>query len=513
MEGFPGAWPSRSHSPMATNACDDGLVALFQEAHPTSEFTDAEWPMFGSFEQENPTPGAEFDLSEFTAATQVATHNAMSSITDLPFSQPHSAPSSNASSTIAPQQSAAGPILTWPPVTAPPMLFGLPFVDGEHWTSEQMYQPSNNGPAGRESMGIYVPQAPQPCVIHPNSHFNYVFDQGSPNEYEDHSRHYMEGRGYRPEQKGAFTDDPNDDGEDDDDCHNSVADPCYAQLLYKCLKEAPEHMMTLQELYEWVALHTQKAKDPKSVGWKNSVRHNLSMNAVSDSLLDVTILSDCANTGEAFERTQAHGPKKGCFWRLTERALREGVISTTRYRKDPKRKSTRRGAPSVKRQYSGARGGQATRAATRRNRDLEQTRSAHHFPAIGHSHMRGLDAGFMTPHSMCASPSPHPNTSPLHASTSPYFRALEHESPMPQQALSNSHTPPQLQLFYDHSTKPLLSAFEFPRTDYANGRLFGDGDDGTRPETPSLVTEASPFTDDEMQALLPHYPDSATEIC
>lgn len=58
------------------------------------------------------------------------------------------------------------------------------------------------------------------------------------------------------------------------------ADPCYAQLLYRCLKEAPDHTLSLRELYDWVREHSQKAKDPKNRGWQNSVRHNLSMNAV-----------------------------------------------------------------------------------------------------------------------------------------------------------------------------------------------------------------------------------------
>jgi hypothetical protein len=58
-------------------------------------------------------------------------------------------------------------------------------------------------------------------------------------------------------------------------------DRCYAQLLYRCLKEAPNHTMALKEVYEWVRQHSQKARDSVGTGWQNSVRHNLSMNAVS----------------------------------------------------------------------------------------------------------------------------------------------------------------------------------------------------------------------------------------
>lgn len=59
-----------------------------------------------------------------------------------------------------------------------------------------------------------------------------------------------------------------------------VTDPCYAQLLYRCLLEAPEHTMTLKDVYAWVSQNSQKAKEASTTGWQNSVRHNLSMNAV-----------------------------------------------------------------------------------------------------------------------------------------------------------------------------------------------------------------------------------------
>ena len=67
---------------------------------------------------------------------------------------------------------------------------------------------------------------------------------------------------------------------EEDEAGGSV-DPCYAQLLYRCLKEAPDHTMALKNVYEWVRQHSQKARDSSGTGWQNSVRHNLSMNAVS----------------------------------------------------------------------------------------------------------------------------------------------------------------------------------------------------------------------------------------
>ena len=82
----------------------------------------------------------------------------------------------------------------------------------------------------------------------------------------------------QPEMQQHFTDSVGDDNDDISDA--DAADPCYAQLLYRCLKESQDHILSLRELYDWVRDHSQKAKDPKNRGWQNSVRHNLSMNAV-----------------------------------------------------------------------------------------------------------------------------------------------------------------------------------------------------------------------------------------
>ncbi|KAF2723508.1 winged helix DNA-binding domain-containing protein, partial [Polychaeton citri CBS 116435] len=89
------------------------------------------------------------------------------------------------------------------------------------------------------------------------------------------------------------------DNYDEDDISDG-SDPCYAQLLYRCLKEAPDRTMTLKDVYDWVAQNSKKASDPSNRGWQNSVRHNLSMN-------------------KAFERVSPStnpGQKKGSLWRL-----------------------------------------------------------------------------------------------------------------------------------------------------------------------------------------------------
>ena len=54
----------------------------------------------------------------------------------------------------------------------------------------------------------------------------------------------------------------------------------YAKLMYKAFMSRPDFSMTLQELYQWFRENTTKATTEKG-GWQNSIRHNLSMNAVS----------------------------------------------------------------------------------------------------------------------------------------------------------------------------------------------------------------------------------------
>ncbi len=52
----------------------------------------------------------------------------------------------------------------------------------------------------------------------------------------------------------------------------------YAKLMFRAFLAAEGHRMTLKELYQWFKDNTDKVKGG---GWQNSIRHNLSMNAVS----------------------------------------------------------------------------------------------------------------------------------------------------------------------------------------------------------------------------------------
>ncbi|KAG9241569.1 hypothetical protein BJ878DRAFT_427841 [Calycina marina] len=98
--------------------------------------------------------------------------------------------------------------------------------------------------------------------------------------------------------------------------YHGIDEP-YAKLIHRALMSAPDHSMVLQEIYQWFRENTHRgASDTK--GWMNSIRHNLSMNA-------------------AFKKTERKMPgdetKKSTEWVLEDFAIRDGVQSTTRYRR------------------------------------------------------------------------------------------------------------------------------------------------------------------------------------
>lgn len=66
-----------------------------------------------------------------------------------------------------------------------------------------------------------------------------------------------------------------------DAANNNSEGPPYAKLIHRALKNAPDHSMTLQELYKWFRDNTNKPQRTEKNGWQNSIRHNLSMNDVS----------------------------------------------------------------------------------------------------------------------------------------------------------------------------------------------------------------------------------------
>jgi hypothetical protein len=101
------------------------------------------------------------------------------------------------------------------------------------------------------------------------------------------------------DQSARFSPPPNDDSEDGGmmsremtamDVDDQATDEPYAKLIHRALMSAPNHSMVLQEIYQWFRENTTKGS-ADSKGWMNSIRHNLSMNAVRclNSISDITV--------------------------------------------------------------------------------------------------------------------------------------------------------------------------------------------------------------------------------
>ena len=145
--------------------------------------------------------------------------------------------------------------------------------------------------------------------------------------------------------------------DDSDEGEKESSEP-YAKLIYRALMSAPEHRMVLKDIYKWFERNTTKARDAKTKGWQNSIRHNLSMNGVKSHY--ETDKWTSANVPQGFDKIQVSnekdGPNKGWIWVLNPSAVASGIQSTTRYRKTASSKRTgkskEQGRPPIPRSIS-----------------------------------------------------------------------------------------------------------------------------------------------------------------
>ena len=156
----------------------------------------------------------------------------------------------------------------------------------------------------------------------------------------------------------------------DDDCE--ISEP-YAKLIWRALIGAPGHGMVLKEIYTWFAENTDKARRGGGKGWQNSIRHNLSMNGVS--FLFYSNGKVQSDVSQAFKKidlpSNSESKKSSATWVLEDWAVKDGVKSTTRYRKPPSRRVHRSENPAPQRQRSGAKGGRAARKFARHRRSTQ----------------------------------------------------------------------------------------------------------------------------------------------
>ncbi|KAI0810234.1 hypothetical protein GGR55DRAFT_695435 [Xylaria sp. FL0064] len=96
----------------------------------------------------------------------------------------------------------------------------------------------------------------------------------------------------------------------------------YAKQIRLALMSSESHSLQLQDIYQWFRENTTRAEDSNTDGWKNSIRHNLSMNGGFVKRL------------ENPENKNAKKNSQSTEWFLTPEAAKFGVQSTTRFRKE-----------------------------------------------------------------------------------------------------------------------------------------------------------------------------------
>ncbi|KAJ6138095.1 hypothetical protein N7471_004581 [Penicillium samsonianum] len=171
--------------------------------------------------------------------------------------------------------------------------------------------------------------------------------------------------------------------------------PPYSVLIYQALKEAPGNKLQLQSIYSWFEANTDKGGDPNAKGWQNSIRHNLSMNAVT--LTSHNSFFWFLVGFEAVKEEVGPGKRAVNFWRLTPEAIHSGGIqSTTRYRKlQHQKKGMNSGHRGATRQPSESKGVHATKVVKSRSTNSPQSERAEAYhpqqiismnPSLGHEY-------------------------------------------------------------------------------------------------------------------------------
>lgn len=90
---------------------------------------------------------------------------------------------------------------------------------------------------------------------------------------------------------------------------NAWGNMSYADLITKAIESSPEKRLTLSQIYDWmvksVAYFKDKGDSNSSAGWKNSIRHNLSLHS-------------------RFVRIQNEGTGKSSWWMLNPEGGKNG---------------------------------------------------------------------------------------------------------------------------------------------------------------------------------------------
>lgn len=188
---------------------------------------------------------------------------------------------------------------------------------------------------------------------------------------------------------------------------------------------------------------------------------------------------------------------------MTDDALTRGVISTTRYRKETKRKHEHRiGGPAPKRQNAGSKGGQATRDSSRRNRQIYQRskfNQATSAPAQRNPHQYYHDNRLATPLAL-ASTASSPAMDSISMLDTPLAHQFQHDRfssvpPVPMQFQYFTSMPPStpMHMMTGSPVFPAIRDWEFADIDPTNGERIADPERWYPGSTPGLTSDSSPF--------------------
>ncbi|XP_037081119.1 forkhead box protein O-like [Pollicipes pollicipes] len=114
----------------------------------------------------------------------------------------------------------------------------------------------------------------------------------------------------------------------------------YADLITQAILSTPEQRLTLAQVYEWMVANIPWFKDKgdstSSAGWKNSVRHNLSLHT-------------------RFVKVQNEGTGKSSWWTINPDA-KTGKCSRRRAALEPSKSGRKRGRAKKRPEYGAAPG-------------------------------------------------------------------------------------------------------------------------------------------------------------
>lgn len=261
---------------MTSAPYDQGMLQPPDHPSRRSRSQDAEWQqIIAELEANNGNLSHDFDMfSPPPTTASTMQHSPLQSIETSAAPQVSATSSSSSSASYSYVQQAEQQYHFWPVTSAPASAFPPAIPEHEQWSAAPHHY--NQQPMLQNSysadMSLFEPNNCHP----PQAHHLIAGPSPFLSEASPLGQDFMDEGWDQPDMQQLCLEGNGSDEINDVD----AADPCYAQLLWRCLKEAPEHTLSLRELYDWVREHSQKAKDPKNRGWQNSVRHNLSMNAV-----------------------------------------------------------------------------------------------------------------------------------------------------------------------------------------------------------------------------------------